>query len=167
MVLEPLSDQIILFPPHAARVGWDPFNGQINRHRNYAAEASFDNFSSHFGKEKSLRFGFENTPEWSLIEKSPSEEGLKSISLYYDRHYFGKESSWKGKQGKRRIYIAFSKNAHVALFRLNQTNEDLKNVTVIAIESEDIITDPPKHLNTSSRSVKAYEHFMHLLKKFF
>lgn len=165
MVLEPYSKQIILFPPHAARVGWDPFNGQINRHRNYEAELALDAFKDHFGKEKALRFGFENDVEWKAIEKSPTQVGLKAISQYYDEHYFGPNSSWEGNQGKRRIYITFSKNTHVILYRLNQTHESFDNVTVIAVESEDIITDPPDHLNTSARSVKAYGYFAELLNK--
>src|SRR5690349_18231002 len=33
-LLKPLADQIVLFPPHAARVGWDPYNGQLNRYKN-------------------------------------------------------------------------------------------------------------------------------------
>ena len=166
-ILQPYSDQIILFPPHAARVGWDPYNGQINRYRNYAQEIVPDEFSSYFGIEKALRFGFEHASSWKLIEESPTDEGIKTISQFYDQHYFGPSSSWQGKQEKKRIYITFSNNTHVALHRLNQSNESLKGVIIIAINSEDIITFPPDFLNTTPRSTKAYEHFSKLLTGLF
>ena len=162
-ILQPYSDRIILFPPHAARVGWDPYNGKINRYRNYAQEIVPDEFNSCFGIEKALRFGFEHTSEWKLTEKSPTNEGLKAISQFYDQYYFGPDSSWQGRRGKKRIYIAFSNNTHVALHRLNQTNENLKGVTVVAIDSEDVITFPPDFLQTTPRSRKAYEYFSNLL----
>jgi beta-phosphoglucomutase len=166
-ILQPFCDQIILFPPHAARVGWDPYNGQINRYRNDAQEIVPDEFSLFFGIEKALRFGFENDSEWKSIEKSPTEEGLKKISRFYDQYYFGPESAWQGKRGKKRIYIAFSNNVHVTLYRLDQCNENLKDVTVIAIESDDLITYPPTVLNMKSRSTQAYEYFTYLLRKVF
>lgn len=166
-ILQPYSDQIILFPPHAARVGWDPYNGKINRYRNYAQEIVSDEFSSCFGIEKALRFGFEHTSEWNLIEKLPTDEGLKAISQFYNQYYFGPDSSWQGKRGQKRIYITFSNNTHVAIHRLNQTNGNLKGVTVVAIDSEDLITYPPIYLNTTSRSIKAYEYFSSLLTQIF
>lgn len=166
-ILKLVSEEIVLFPPHAARAGWDPFNGQINRYRNYSQEEVYDEFISYFGEEKSLRFGFEYTSEWRLIETSPTKEGLHRITQFYDEYYFGPHSRWQNKQGKRRVYIAFANNAHVILYRLNQSNENLKNVMVVAIDSEDLITYPPSFLNTTQRSVKAYEHFSNLLKKRF
>ncbi len=162
-VLKPFSDKIVLFPPHAARVGWDPYNGRINRYRNYDNEALYDEFYLCFGIDRAPRFGFENTAHWSAVELVPTREGIKAIEEFYDRHYFGPESSWQDKKGKRRIYITFSKNAHVILHRLNQTNDNLYNVTVVAIDSEDIITSPPPFLYTLPRSVKAYDYFATLL----
>lgn len=162
-ILKPFSDQIILFPPHAARLGWDPYNGQINRYKNYAQEIVKDEFESFFGIEKALRFGFENDFEWKSIEKSPTNEGLKKISQFYNQ-YFCPESSWQGKQGKKRVYIAFSSNVHVILYRLNQNNESLKEVTLVAIDSEDLITYPPASINTTSRSFQAYGYFVNLLR---
>jgi HAD superfamily hydrolase (TIGR01509 family) len=158
-ILKPFSHQIILFPPHAARLGWDPYNGQINRYRNYAKEAVYDEFSFYFGMEKSLRFGFENSSKWEPMERYPSSEGLQAITKFYNEYYYGPSSSWQGKQGKNRIYIAFSKNAHITLYRLNQANENLNNVTVIAIDSEDLITHPPDYLQTTPRSMKSYKFF--------
>ncbi len=166
-ILQPFSDKIILFPPHAARVGWDPYNGQINRYKNYAQEIVYDEFESFFGTEKVLRFGFEHDTEWKSIEKSPTNEGLGQISQFYDQHYFGAGSSWQGRQGKKRIYITFSNNAHVTIYRLNQNNESLEAVTVVAIDSEDLITYPPPTLNTTARSIQAYEYFGTLLKGVF
>ena len=166
-ILQPYSEQVILFPPHAARVGWDPYNGQINRYRNYAQEIVPDEFAAYFGIEKALRFGFEHDSSWKLIEKLPTDEGIKTISQFYDQHFFGPNSSWQGKQGKKRIYIAFSNNAHVVLQRLNQSNQSLTGVIVVAINSEDLITYPPDFLNATSRSTKAYEYFSKLLTQLF
>ncbi len=166
-ILQSLGDQIILFPPHAARAGWDPYNGQVNRYKNYAQESVSDEFNAFFGIEKAQRFGFENASEWKSIEESPSEEGLKLISQFYNLNYFGPHSSWNGQKGKKRVYIAFSSNAHVILYRLNQANDSLKDVMLIAIESEDLITYPPAFLNTASRSTIAYEYFTNLLKQIF
>jgi HAD superfamily hydrolase (TIGR01509 family) len=166
-ILQPFSEQIVLFPPHAARCGWDPYNGQINRYKNYAREEWPDEFSLYFGIQKAVRFGFENIPSWKWIEQSPSDEGLKTITEFYNSNYFGPQSAWQGKTGKRRIYVTFSKNTHVVLLRLIQANESLKNVTVVAIDAEDIVTFPPEFLNTTSRSVKAYEHFAQSLKNCF
>jgi hypothetical protein len=164
-ILESISDQIVLFPPHAARVGWDPYNGQINRSRNYAQEIVPDEFNAYFGIEKAQRFGFENDLEWKFIEQSPTSGGLNKISQFYDQNYYGPNSSWRGQKGKRRMYIAFSNNAHVALYRLNQTNDNLKEVSLIAIASEDLITYPPSFLKTTSRSTIAYEYFTDLLQQ--
>jgi hypothetical protein len=164
-ILHPFSDQITLFPPHAARHGWDPYNGQINRFRNRAQEDVPDDFSIYFGKEKAERFGFENSPEWGYVEQSPTREGLAAISQYYDRNYFGPGSSWEARRRKKRFYVAFSSNAHIVIYRLNQTNNSLKDVTVVSINSEDLITYPPPFLETTSRSTQAYQHFTELLKK--
>ncbi len=76
-ILEPICNQIVLFPPHAARVGWDPYNGQINRYKNYAQEVVPDEFNAYFGMEKAERFGFENISEWKIIEQSPTNEGAQ------------------------------------------------------------------------------------------
>lgn len=166
-ILQPYSDKIVLFPPHAARLGWDPYNGQINRYHKYAQKIVFDEFSSYFGIEKAVRFGFEHASSWSLIAESPTAADIKTISQFYDQHYFGPNSAWRCKQGKRRIYITFSNNTHVVLHRLNQSNENLKGVIVVGINSEDIITFPPDFLNTTPRSTKSYEHFSKLLTRLF
>ncbi len=165
-LLQPLAHQIILFPPHAARVGWDPYNGKINRYKNMLMEDMPDAFGEYFGIDKEVRFGFENTSEWDFIDKAPTNEGLNSISEFYTTHYFGPESSWQGRRGKKRVYMTFSKNTHIVLYRLNQTNSSLKDVEIIAINSDDIITSPPIELRTTPRSFKAYEHFANLLRRY-
>lgn len=162
-ILLPFSDKITLFAPHAARLGWDPYNGQINRYKNYDKETIHDEFNLYFGMEKAERFGFENVPDWKPIELSPSAEGLESLTEFYNRHYFGAESLPKEQRGNRRIYIAFSQNAHVTLYRLLQANSDLEGVTVVAIESEDVVSNPPSFLKTFKRSTKAYEYLHQLL----
>lgn len=164
-ILHPFSDRIVLFPPHAARSGWDPYNGQVNRYKNYTAEAKPDAFYAYFGIEKPMRFGFEHAAQWEPMERSPTEDGLQAITQFYDEHYFGPNSSWQGKQGDRRIYIAFSYNAQVVFHRLNQANKSLENVTVIAINAEDLITHSPAHI--TPRSIEAYGYFYNLLNQQF
>lgn len=159
-LLKQYDSQITLFPPHAARFGWDPYNGKINRSQNIAKEQVFDEFEQCFGFEKSMRFGFENAFDWNSFETNPSLEDLQSISHYYNQHYYGSQDVQKN---LRRVYIAFANNAHVVLHRLSQANESLNNVHVIAINSEDIITTPPDFLMTPSRSKKAYAHFAELI----
>lgn len=154
-LLKILGDKIILFPPHAARHGWDPYNGQINRFRNAHQELVPDEFTAFFGIEKAIRFGFENDERW--------KENLSEISEFYNEHYFGPQSSWQGKKGKRRIYIAFANNTHVIIHRLNQTNINLEDVTVVCIDSEDLITFPPTFLQISPRSKEAYAYFADFL----
>lgn len=163
-MLQPYSDKILLFAPHAARYGWDPYNGKINRSINYAEEIE-DEFPLYFGMHKAVRFGFENTAEWNSIAASPTDEGLKKITDFYNEHYFGANSSQL--EGRHRIYIVFSINAHVVLHRLNRANHNLEDVTLIAIDSEDILTDPPAFLNTASRSSEAYGYFSSLLLNLF
>jgi len=159
-LLKDSHPQIILMPPHSARYGWDPFNGRINRYRNYSQEGVYDEFFLHFGREKAQRFGFENELEWKEIESNPSEEGLKKIRKYYDENFFNPMEL----ADKQRVYIAFSSNAHVIIHRLIQTNDHLQNVRVIAINYDDLVTNPPSHLNVASRSVEAYAYFSSLLK---
>jgi hypothetical protein len=158
-LLQPIAKNITLFPPHAARVGWDPYNGTINRRLNVAAEQLTDSFSAHFVIERAVRFGFENSSQWQAIEQAPTKEGIDTISQFYNNHYFGTND-----QAMRRVYIAFSHNTHVTLYRLNQANDSLKNVTVIAIDLEDFVTYPPSFLNTTPGSKEAYSYLSSLLQ---
>lgn len=160
-LLHPFQDHITLFAPHSARYGWDPYNGRINRCRNEDRENLPDAFAHFFGIEKSLRFGFEHAGTWAKIEKSPTADALHHIFSYYNDHYFGPQTL--PSNGKR-LYIAFGKNAHVTLHRLNQANSTLAEVSVIAIELEDLATNPPEALQTTSRSIAAYSHLATLIK---
>ncbi|CRX38281.1 hypothetical protein [Estrella lausannensis] len=164
-LLKPHSDSLVLFPPHAARLGWDPYNGQINRYRNYEGEKKHDEYALCFKREKELRMGFENDADWKAVEAAPTKEGLASIRAYYNEHYFGPGSSFKGKKGKRRVYITFASNAHVVLFRLLETNHSLKDVHIVALDLEDLVSSPLKEWNTTPRSKKAYQAFYDSLSK--
>lgn len=157
------GEWIVLFPPHAARLGWDPYNGQINRYRNYEGEKRHDEFSLYFQREKALRIGFENGAAWKEIESLPTKQGLSSIRQYYNQHLFGPESSFEGRKGSRRVYITFNSNAHVVLYRLLQTNESLENVHIVALDMDDLVSHPLKEWNTTPRSAKAYRAFHEML----
>lgn len=164
-LLKPYSEYIVLFPPHAARLGWDPYNGQINRYRNYEGEKKHDEFALCFKREKELRMGFEKDAEWKAIESAPTKEGLATIRAYYNEHFFGPGSAFKGKQGRRRVYITFAANAHVILYRLLETNQSLEGVHIVALDLEDLVSHPLKEWNTTPRSIKAYQAFYESLRK--
>lgn len=155
-LLLPFSDQITLFPPHAARHGWDPYNGQINRYRNASQENVPDDFEVFFNHKKAERFGFSQESEW---QKHSVNEQIPLILNYYSEHYFGPSKQ----EGQERVYIAFSNNVHTVLYRLTQANERLDRVTVWSIDLEDLVTFPPVELNTRSRSPEAYAYFYQLL----
>jgi hypothetical protein len=163
-VLKPYAGRIVLFPPHAARHGFDPYNGQINRARSQALESGADDYAFYFGFEKAERFGFEHGEKWEKLMKSATCAELQEITDFYDQNYFGPASSWEGKQGCRRIYIAFANNAHVALHRLC-SNETLEKVTLVFIDYEDLITHPPKAWKIAPRSVAAYARFSFMLSQ--
>lgn len=154
--LHSYQDKIVLFPPHAARHGWDPYNGRVNRSRNIGQEDIPDDFFKYFKLERATRFGFEFSAEWAQMAVTGR---LDEISEYYSVQCFGPNSSFLGRRGKRRVYIAFSNNIHVAMHRLIQANESLSEVVLVAIDWEDMVTHPPAHLNIASRSSAAYSHF--------
>jgi len=161
--LSKFSNVITLMPPHAARYGWDPYNGKINREANREKEAYYDEYAQHFHHEKQMRVGFEKDDEWKKIEANPTEENLRKITQYYNDTYYGIDS----KDTKQRIFITFEKNAHVVMHRLCQANESLKNVTVISISWPDTMTSPPKELNTFPRSQLTYQIFTQQLQNLF
>ncbi len=163
-LLEPYQGDIVLFPPHGARFGWDPLNGQIFRFRNLAGEARKDEFFLTFKRERIQRLGFELDEIWKPIESDPTPDGLAAITRYYDEHLYGPESALNGKKGSRRVYIAFTANTHVILNRLNQTNDSLENVHVVSINMEDLASNPPEDLQTYPLSQKSYAHLFELLQ---
>ncbi len=166
-LLDVYSAQLKLFAPHAARYGWDPYNGQINRYRNIAQEELADEFACHFGKGKCERFGFEHSLLWELVAHSPDAAKLREISAHYSTHLFGPKSIKDVKDVQRRLYVVFANNTHVTLYRLNQANAALKDVTVIAIDLQDLVSHPPEGWQTTSRSRKAYATFAGMLAELF
>lgn len=155
------SDHFVLFPPHGARHGWDPYNGKLNRARNAVMESMADEFALYFGVEKLARFGFDQG--WESLGAQPTAAELHAITEFYNEHYYGPHSSWQGCQGSRRVYISFGSNTHVVMHRLIQANETLDNVVVVAIDAEDIVTFPPPELGIVPRSKEAYAHLSALL----
>lgn len=153
--LEKHIGKIQLVAPHAARLGWDPYNERYNRVRNRAKEeVSNDGFVAHFGKDRVLRFGFEHDAQWQQYEAVDSPNGRKAIGKFYNDTYFGPS------QATERVYIAFEKNPHVIMHRLCQANTSLKNVKVISIDWKDTMSKPPAHLNTPPRSALTYKLFV-------
>lgn len=141
--------QYTIHPPHACRRGYDPYNGEVQIGR---AQVIEDEFEKAFHKERVVPFGFERSHLWEKVQ--PTE-----IKKYYDRHYFGPN------EATRRVYIAFRSNVHVMLKRLNETNEDLKRVALLAIPLDDEITHPSQGLK--SGSVEAYLAFFDKIRSYF
>ncbi|MFI5342635.1 MAG: hypothetical protein ACHQUC_00265 [Chlamydiales bacterium] len=98
--------------------------------------------------ERSIKTYSKSRPKSITLSKYPSSKMLFStpftwISIGRIEQNFG--------IFKR--FLFSSNNAHVARYRFDQTNDDLKEVTLIAIESEDLITYPPSFLKTTSKSI--------------
>lgn len=150
-------ENLTLFPPHATRYGFDPYNGAINWHKNLETELQEDEFPWHQGK-KAMRFGYDHF--YDLIGSYEVDSSkLKEIRDYYNRHYFSSTTSF------RRVYVTFAQNAHVILYRLNQANDQLDGTVVVSIDLDDYITRPLKEWNTTPRSAVAYQEFALILKK--
>lgn len=141
-----------LFAPHASRRGFDPYNGELQIHREVV---KFDEFEKAFNRKRCLQFGFEHRQNWLS-----SGFKVEEMKRFYDRHYFGKT------EAKRRVYIAFASPVHVILKRLIEANDDLTNVCLVAIPLTDEISNPP-HKDIKSGSVEAYEAFMEKLRPMF
>lgn len=163
--LKPYQAKIVLFPPVGARYGFDPFNGKINWNLNISHEKGKDEFSIWAGEPKATRFGYEEFGHWRGRE-TVSEEELNQVLQFFDLHFYGPESNWKGQKGQRRIYMAFDRNTHVVLHRLAQTNATLDNVVVVHFPFNDLVANPLPEWNTFKQSAIAYEKFSQLLKAF-
>lgn len=160
------KQSIILFPPHATRLGFDPYNGGVNWHKNDAKEEWPDSYNDYFKHPKAVRFGYSEFAKYKhLHEGEVSKDILKEIEDFYLQNYFGSDSAWEGQKGKRRVYVAFAANAHVIMNRLNQSNADLSNVVVYYIESPDYISSPPADWGLKSRSFEAYEKYAGILEE--
>ncbi|MDR3624307.1 MAG: hypothetical protein P4L16_04110 [Chlamydiales bacterium] len=157
-LLRPYNDKITLMPPHATRYGFDPYNARSNWHRTSFAQKK-DEFVLWVGIEKCQKFGWNIFESWlSKPEGTPDE--LAIMLEYYNKHYYNPNLS----PGTKRIYIVFAKNAHVHLYRLNQTNKSLEDVVVLFFPLKDLIAHPLPSWNTYPRSVKSYRELANILK---
>lgn len=159
-LLRPYADRIILKQPHATQYGFDPYNGQPNWLRIKSANKN-DEFYLWTGVEKSKKLGWDLFRDWILKAEATPEE-LQPMLEFYNREYY----AYQVPAGTRRIYITFAKNAHVHLFRLNQTNESLANVIVLFYPLEDLIKHPLPEWNTFHGSVKSYSELAALIRRY-
>jgi hypothetical protein len=159
-VLRTYADKIALMRPHATRYGFDPYNGLSNWHRTLHVQKN-DEFILWAGVSKSPKFGWDVFESWlSKAEGTPDELAL--MMDYYNHHYYNPDIP----SGTRRIYMTFAKNAHIHLYRLNQTNESLENVVVLFFPLEDLIKDPLPEWNTYPNSAKTYAELAHILESY-
>ncbi|MCE5319080.1 MAG: hypothetical protein LLG04_17175 [Parachlamydia sp.] len=163
VTLKPYQNKIVLFPPVGARYGFDPFNGKINWNLNILHEQRYDEFSVWAGEPKATRFGYEQFGHLRGQESVSADE-LNQVLQFFDQHYYGPESNWKGQKGQRRVYLAFDRNTHVVLHRLAQTNETLDSVVVVHFPFNDMVANPPPEWDTFKQSAIAYEKFSQILK---
>lgn len=162
-LLKPYQSNLVLFPPHATRYGLDPYNGKPNWNHDLGGYG--DEFHLYFDECKSIRFGYPEFEKYSLLkDEEASQSVLDELSSFFNAHYFGEQSSWQGKKGTRRVYLVFAANAHTVMYRLNQSNQDLRNAIVYFIDSDDYITKPKPEWNVLSRSKEAYQKFAEILE---
>lgn len=153
------SDKITLMPPHATQYGLDPYNDQPNWLK--AKEAlSEEGFIAWAGLPKSEKFGWDLFPHF-LEMKNPSQDNLSLLKDYFNKTYYHPEAYLKD----RRIYVTFQKNAHIHLFRLNQTNESLEKVVVLFFPLDDLIKHPLPEWETEPGSLKSYKELSKLILK--
>lgn len=148
-VLRPYSEKIHLMPPHATSYGFDPYNGQANWLR-IKEQQKNDQFHVWAGVPKSPKLGWDVFSMW--LGKTATPAQLKNISDYYTSIYFHPAVP----EGTRRVYITFTKNAHIHLFRLNQTNSSLKDVILVVYPLQDLVKNVLPEWNTVPGSVKTY-----------
>ncbi|MCI5052181.1 MAG: hypothetical protein MRY21_03470 [Simkaniaceae bacterium] len=159
MMLQKFKSELSLHPSHAARHGYDPYDGEIHRKHNITYETFIDEYEECFGRPKFIRAGFENSDEWEPMLTHPTQEGLAKIREYYTKNYYGQITEG------RRVFLTFSANVHVVMYRLAESNESLDNVIVVGFDMEDLISHPPKEWNTYPRSQVAYRAFYDLLSQ--
>lgn len=158
-LLKEREDKIMLFPPHATRYGFDPYNNKMNWHRSRKEHATPDEFALWAGEPKATRAGFDVFGHlWD--EKNVTSEQLEQIREYYDVNYYGAQNKIKG---RRHVYIGFDKNTHAIVHRLNQSNTSLENVVVYHFPLQDLISNPLDEWNTPPRSHDSYEKFSKIL----
>lgn len=158
-ILQPYNTKITVMPPHATRFGFDPYNGLVNWHR---AKHSFtqDEFQLWANVVKSKKFGWDNFESWlSKTEISPIE--LNILRQYFNQNYYNPRLSSE----TRKIYITFSKNVHIHLARLSETNSSLENVILLFYPISDLINHPLPEWQTYKRSKEAYVQVAALIRK--
>lgn len=166
MLLSSFAKDILLFPPHATRMGYDPYNDRINWHKNVVAESKPDEFEAFFKQKKVARFGFDRFDH--LKEKTEvAAETIREIWDFYNAHYFGKESLPKDGLEQRRVYITFAGNTHVHLRRLFMANEKLSDVTLVSIDMEDLVGHPLPEWQAAPLSQTAYAKVLEIIRNFF
>lgn len=150
--------------PHGARDYLDPATGKAKWTVNLEKESLPDEFEDYFGVPKALRFGHE---EFSHLRDNinPSQELLEKVSDFYNANYYSPESC--DSESGRNVYITFAANAHVILYRLNQTNLDLSRHVVVVIDLDDYITSPLTEWNTYPRSTTSYKNYESILMGLF
>lgn len=146
-----------LQPPHATRVGYDPYNNQMNWHRNDPHEGLYDEYEIWAGRPKAVRFGYDIFSSWHPKESATAEE-IAYIREYYDQYFYTVASS------QRHVYICFDKNTQVVMHRLAELNPSLDNVVVLHFPLKDLVSSPLPEWNTFLRSQEAYEKFSLILK---
>lgn len=166
VLLKKYQHALIVFPPHGARYTFDPYNGKINWHRKEALKPFPDMYHEWSGEPKPLRYGFDIWGVYHPQQEVPPEI-LDQMKEYFTKSFYGPESSLDGKQGARRVYITFDKNAHAVMHRLLESNDKLDNVYVLHIPLKDLVSNPLPEWNTNSYSVRAYEEFAFLISDFF
>lgn len=162
-LLKPFRESIALFPPHAQRYGFDPYNGKINWHRNTSMEQIYDEFNLWAKEPRIPRFGFDAFDSLKELKAADAEQ-LNQITQYFSMHYFSPQSQLEGQKGTRRIYLSFDKNTHVVLHRINQASQSLKDVTVVHFPFCDLVTHPLPEWGTFPRSQIAYAKFAEMLR---
>lgn len=143
----------------------DPVSGRLQWNRNIAREKASDEFSNVFGREKVERIGEKEFSYLRGSEEVPSQETLDKMTKFHNEHYFGPQTVDESTQ--RVVYITFAANVHVILKRLNENNSDLSKHTVLCLDVDDYITEPPKEWDTYSRSTTGYRKYAELTKTFF
>ncbi|MBS4169044.1 hypothetical protein [Parachlamydia sp. AcF125] len=157
-------DNFVLFPPHAARCGYDPYNGEV---RYYTAAPIVDEFESFFGKKRTTRFGYDHASDWHDSQGAVTAEKIALIKTFYDTSYYGPQSHFQGRTGKRRVYMAFAHPTHAVLKRLLETNDTLEKVVLVAIPLADEITTPSPEAGIRGGSPEAYQAFLDKMEKIF
>ncbi|MFI5344261.1 MAG: hypothetical protein ACHQUC_08580 [Chlamydiales bacterium] len=135
-VLQSCNQNITIMNPHAARGGYDPYNGKLKRWRDpsIGGGGRSDGFKEWAGCDKVEKLGAEKFQEW--FNKGYTPETFDEMTSYFDDQYYRTSLPTK-----RRVYITFGENAHVHGERLRKTNDSLHNVVVLFFSFP---TDPLK-----------------------